>query len=62
MGEKGFKKKKKKKLAKRMKELFKLVWIHSSPPVALAQLHAESRLSDNHLFCECLKDWLFLPF
>lgn len=43
-----------------MKELFKLVWIHPSPPVALVQLYAETRLSDNHLLCQCFKDWLFL--
>lgn len=45
-----------------MKELFKLVWIHPSPLVALAQLYAETRPSDNQLLGQCFKDWLFLAF
>lgn len=45
-----------------MKALFKLVWLHPSPPVALTQLYAESRLSDNHFAVDVSKKCLFLAF
>lgn len=44
----------KKAWQERMKELFKLVWIHPSPLVALAQLYAETRPSDNQLLGQCV--------
>lgn len=50
----------KKGLAERKKVLFILVWIHPSPPVALAQLYAETRLSNTNMLCHCFTGCLFL--
>lgn len=41
-----------------MRELLKLVWIHCHLQLHL-QLYADTKVSCNHLLCQCFKDYFW---